>query len=260
MPKNDKDDLLKKIIGLIFEDVPEDENDDGTSEEVILEAPVVEHTIKEKVVKPEVKPQAKPQVKLEPKLQKLAHEEVKPQATTEAVKKTSFGINLNEKPEVKPQAAPKEIEEPIISKYKTITPRYEFKPTISPMFGVVSSDDEKIDKSVSMAGNVNDGNDSKIGTIFSPYYGVIEPHKAKEEAKFTEVENFPEVTKIGDNSEAKEETKSVDPKVEELLSPISENLMDNKKYEDKAVEDVLAKPNDETYVVPETISLFDDLD
>lgn len=176
--------LWRKIVNVFVE----------TEEEVIEEQPKAEPVVRESVrVKPETVKEA---VKKEP----VKQESVK----TEPVKEEKKSIFINEK---KPSAttsttaSPKETTvKPEVKKVVngTAVPQtttkngYEFRPVISPMFGV--NETEVITKPVTNIQTSPVHNSSVLGTIVSPIYGLAQkediPEVIKEEVQEEDIQNF----------------------------------------------------------------------
>ena len=248
---------MKKIIEFIFEDVPVDEYKTDETEEVVVEAPVTRHTFKEKTKTVNKTPERVEPVVRETVVNKTLEETKetdKVKEVKESPKKSNFGIDLNN---VTPKVEKTKIEIKR-STNRTATKKetgYVSQPNISPMFGLVSSDNVATIKTVEMHtkedAKVESG--SKIGTIFSPFYGAIEPKNDEN----IEIEKFPDINKIGEvNEEISEEI----PAAIEESDDEANGFKGVNNYDDINVEDILAKPSDETYINAEEISLFDDLD
>jgi hypothetical protein len=106
------------------------------------------------------------------------------QETLEKTKKSSFeNIVVDERPvdlqsdfQVplnKEQIEPESVSEPRFMDRKPVVSQdvYEFKPVISPMFGVAESEKEHVRPTFVQTAEVK--NDSHLQTVISPYYGAI---------------------------------------------------------------------------------------
>lgn len=263
--------------------------------------PVVEEDAEEtqKVVKPVVKPQ--PQVPVQPKHalkpqteNKAENEKVELKTREEAIanndhlskSKSSFSIDID-----------KSFEEPKFEKVKTqpvkkqTQNKYVPKPAISPIFGVLKErKDPRIIETPQYESESDIKNASKIGTIFSPIYGVApskreketDPIKFKEEAltntKATVIEKITDVdsetncdsepdlkqTSLMDLlDEIPDSQATTEKKITKL--PTFDNLSEKEAVNFKHdlsngnLEDILIKPKDETHIISsnENISLFD---
>ena len=251
---------MKKIIEFIFEDVPVDEYKTKESEEVVVEAPVVRHTFKEKPktvnkVQENVEPVIKESTFKKPAKQVKTVGEV--EEATETPRKSNFGIDLNNVPS-KVEVNKPEIKRTTRTVQNKKNVGYVSQPNISPMFGLVSGENVTPVKKVDMRAKEETKAESasKIGTIFSPFYGVVEP---KVETN-NEIEKFPDINKISEVSETDEtETNCVEENNQESFEE-TKTVKAVNNYDDINVDDIIAKPGDETYINAEEISLFDDLD
>jgi hypothetical protein len=157
------------------------------------------------------------------------------QETLEKTKKSSFeNIVVDERPDDlqsdfqvplnKEQIEPERVSEPRFMDRKPVASKevYEFKPVISPMFGVAESEKEHVRPTFVQTAEVK--NDSHLQTVISPYYGAI--HKdMKTGPEYQKSPASMEPTQI--NSKAKvaqyvEEAKPVEIKnisLEELIAP-----------------------------------------
>ncbi|NTW90668.1 MAG: hypothetical protein HGA35_01830 [Erysipelotrichaceae bacterium] len=152
--------MLKKLASLLFEE----------EEEIVEE----ELSVKEEPVKKEKslitsmnpKPIEKPIEKVIEEPVYVQEVEIEHKAVEEIIKpvKSEFGIAFDEPTPVR--------EKPKVVKEKPI---YEFKPVISPMFGVSES---KKAQAVRPANNPPQSvKKSRINTVISPFYGDIENRK-----------------------------------------------------------------------------------
>ncbi len=223
--------MLKKLASVLFEE----------EEEVVEE----ELSVKEEPIKKEKslitsmnpKPIEKPVEKVVEEPVYVQEEEIEHQAVEEIIKpvKSEFGIAFDEPTPVR--------EKPKVVKEKPI---YEFKPVISPMFGVSES---KKAQAVRPANNPPQSmKKSRINTVISPFYGDIENRKDVSTPKVHQpVLRDPLIEDVTrDLPKYKAENYSLD----DLLSPI-------KPQDDvPMVHEVLKDEEDE---LSHQISLFDDL-
>lgn len=223
--------MLKKLASLLFEE----------EEEIVEE----ELSVKEEPVKKEKslitsmnpKPIEKQIEKVIEEPVYVQEEEIEHKAVEEIIKpvKSEFGIAFDEPTPVR--------EKPKVVKEKPI---YEFKPVISPMFGVSES---KKAQSVRPANNPPQSvKKSRINTVISPFYGDIENRKDVSTPKVHQpVLRDPLIEDMTrDLPKYKAENYSLD----DLLSPI-------KPQDDvPMVNEVLKDEEDE---LSHQISLFDDL-
>lgn len=243
---------MKKLIDFIFE-----------TEEIVEEetkGPLKTHTFTE-VEKPA---QVKEIVK-ETKKEDVVQEKVTSQKQ-EAVKrndvltktKPTFGIDMDDYP------VKKTTKTQSVKKQDTAV-KYESKPPMSPIFGVLESKkDPRIIVTPSTTKQVNSLNSSKIGTVLSPIYGVIQNNNE-------ETKEVIEETKKSDLllvDEIKEEVQQVSTIDDEIVAESSNkndyfnDYFTNKEVvEDKfingSIDEILIKPKDETYIMNQDISLFD---
>ena len=223
--------MLKKLASLLFEE----------EEEVVEE----ELSVKEEPIKKEKslitsmnpKPIEKPIERVIEEPVYVQEEEIEHKAVEEIIKpvKSEFGIAFDEPTPVR--------EKPKVVKEKPI---YEFKPVISPMFGVSES---KKAQAVRPANNPPQSvKKSRINTVISPFYGDIENKKDVSTPKFHQP-----VLKdplIEDVSRELPKYKAENYSLDDLLSPI-------KPQDDvPMVHEVLKDEEDE---LSHQISLFDDL-
>jgi len=223
--------MLKKLASLLFEE----------EEEIVEE----ELSVKEEPVKKEKslitsmnpKPIEKPIEKVIEEPVYVQEVEIEHKAVEEIIKpvKSEFGIAFDEPTPVR--------EKPKVVKEKPI---YEFKPVISPMFGVSES---KKAQAVRPANNPPQSvKKSRINTVISPFYGDIENRKDVSTPKVHQpVLRDPLIEDVTrDLPKYKAENYSLD----DLLSPIKPQddvPMVNEAFKDE--EDELSHQ----------ISLFDDL-
>jgi hypothetical protein len=164
--------MLKKLASLLFEE-----------EEEVIEEELDPKPIPKKVAKPLVKEKVRElepsaiasmnPVKEEVKKEELPRfEEVLPDTKVEQLlqtKKPEFGIEASQPVRPVVEVKPKKVEKSI----------YEFRPVISPIFGVEESRRTPIQKPIV---EVNKHvKRSRINTVISPIYGDLE--KSKEEVK-----------------------------------------------------------------------------
>lgn len=225
--------MFKKLASLLFE------------EEEIIDEPVEEKVDLKRVKKP-----AEP-IKTEPDFRVGFEPE-----QTEKPRKSSFENIVVDEPKTEPdldfkQPAYEERKEPVRHSEPAFADRkpvytkdvYEFKPVISPMFGIAESEKEHVRPTFVQTAEVK--NDSHLQTVISPYYGairkdmktgpehpapvVMEPTytvKAKvaeyvEEAKPAIIENIPlealiAPTPIIETQVEKEETHTLEEKPEDV--------------------------------------------
>ncbi len=223
--------MLKKLTSLLFE-----EEEEVVEEELsVKEEPIK----KEKSLITSMNPKAieKPIERVIEEPVYVQEEEIEHKAVEEIIKpvKSEFGIAFDEPTPVR--------EKPKVVKEKPI---YEFKPVISPMFGVSES---KKAQAVRPANNPPQSvKKSRINTVISPFYGDIENKKDVSTPKFHQP-----VLKdplIEDMSRELPKYKAENYSLDDLLSPI-------KPQDDvPMVHEVLKDEEDE---LSHQISLFDDL-
>lgn len=223
--------MLKKLASLLFE-----EEEEVVEEELsVKEEPIK----KEKSLITSMNPKAieKPIERVIEEPVYVQEEEIEHKAVEEIIKpvKSEFGIAFDEPTPVR--------EKPKVVKEKPI---YEFKPVISPMFGVSES---KKAQAVRPANNPPQSvKKSRINTVISPFYGDIENKKDVSTPKFHQP-----VLKdplIEDMSRELPKYKAENYSLDDLLSPI-------KPQDDvPMVHEVLKDEEDE---LSHQISLFDDL-
>ncbi|MCF0114250.1 MAG: hypothetical protein HUJ56_02775 [Erysipelotrichaceae bacterium] len=163
--------MFSKLKDLLFEE-SEEYDDEEDDDEYGYEEPVI------------VEKRKKP-VRVEADPVRIAPVQSRPQPVAPVVEeKKKLGINIDElqdiamapvEKEVKPE--PVEVKQPV--KKPEVAPRpvapvkekpsYEFTPVISPIFGTNDADAAPISIKTTKSPT---GNDSKIGTIISPMYGV----------------------------------------------------------------------------------------
>ena len=213
---------MKKLIDLLFE--PEEEGD----EKVVVEAPLEP-----------VKPLAEP-VKQPVKDEKPAP--VKTEEKKNEKKRSGSFIDIDELQVRKPSVKKEE------EKKKEEVRPYESQPAISPIFGYV--DKEKAGEPVLHTPQIKKDSGSVLGTVYSPFYGVI---PQKEEPAKTETK--------------RPETPAVDvlPK-EDTIQGVTQHFSAGEMplqgiredgFENHSLEEILH--DDETYVAAQEISLFDEL-
>lgn len=225
--------MLKKLASLLFE-----EEEEIVEEELnVKEEPVKKEKslITSMNPKPIEKPIEKVIVEPVPVLQEV---EIEHKAVEEIIKpvKPEFGIAFDEPTPLR--------EKPKVVKEKPI---YEFKPVISPMFGVSESK-----KAQAVRPTVNPPQSvkkSRINTVISPFYGDVENKKEVSSPKVSQPSY----------------------KFDPLIEDVSRDLP-KYKAENYSLDDLLSpiKPQDDTPMVHEVfkdeedelshqISLFDDL-
>lgn len=225
--------MLKKLASLLFEE----------EEEIVEE----ELNVKEQPVKKEKslitsmnpKPIEKPieKVIVEP-VPILKEVEIEHKAVEEIIKpvKSEFGIAFDEPTPLR--------EKPKVVKEKPI---YEFKPVISPMFGVSESK-----KAQAVRPTVNPPQSvkkSRINTVISPFYGDVENKKEVSSPKMSQP-SYKFDPLIEDVSRDLPKYKAENYSLDDLLSPI-------KPQDDvPMVHEVFKDEEDE---LSHQISLFDDL-
>lgn len=183
--------MFKKLQNLLFED----EDDDIDEEEEEVEQPVRQRRPEPQPArqKPAPQPRVVQETKSESSMQRIdvtqpipAQKEARPQPrnnesifresekpAAQAESKPKLGITIDEKPKpVKKKAAPapKKKEEK-----KNSTPVYQFKPVISPIFGVDEKDMNALKNTTNKINAAEKSrNDGNITPIISPIYGTNE--------------------------------------------------------------------------------------
>ncbi len=194
--------MLKKLASLLFEE-----------EEVTEESPA-----EEKVDLRRVKKHDEPVIAV--KSQPVIQPEI-----VERPKKSSFeNIVVDEPaPQIEPDfksIIPEDRKEPVRPSEPTFIDRrpdyskevYEFKPVISPMFGIAESEKEHVRPTFVQTAEVN--NDSHLQTVISPYYGAI--HKDKKQGP-----EYPDPIVIEPTTPVKAKVAEY---VEEAKAPVIENI------------------------------------
>ena len=224
--------MLKKLASLLFE-----EEEEVVEEELsVKEEPIK----KEKSLITSMNPKAieKPIERVIEEPVYVQEEEIEHKAVEEIIKpvKSEFGIAFDEPTPVR--------EKPKVVKEKPI---YEFKPVISPMFGVSES---KKAQAVRPANNPPQSvKKSRINTVISPFYGDIENKKDVSTPKVHQP-IYKHDPLIEDVSRELPKYKAENYSLDDLLSPI-------KPQDDvPMVHEVLKDEEDE---LSHQISLFDDL-
>ena len=183
--------MLKKLQNLLFED--DDEDEDDIEEE---EAPAPRSVKKPAERKPEPVPEHRETVQpaQKPSIQRIDVTQQVPTVNDRAAekpvqgsvfrqeqpkpaeKKPSIGITVDEKPKasVKKRAVPQKKPEKKEEK-KDTRQNYQFRPVISPIFGVDEKDMNALKNTTSRINNVEkEKKDPNISPIISPMYGVDE--------------------------------------------------------------------------------------
>jgi hypothetical protein len=212
--------MLKKLASLLFEE----------EEEVIEEelSPKESPVVKEKSLINAMNPKPIEEVKLEELVVQEEMDEIEHEAVEDIIKpsKPEFGIAFDEPSPFKDK--PKVINE---------KPIYEFKPVISPMFGVSESKkSQPIRQSVNPPQTLKR---SRINTVISPIYGDVENKRDEKSVSArvaqVAVKHDPYIETVKpDLPRFKSENYSLD----DLLSPI--------------------KPQDDISPIPELIQEVDD--
>ncbi len=224
--------MLKKLASLLFEEEEEIvEEDLDIKEEPIkkeksfisTKSPKPVEKVEEKIVdEPIFRPEEKVEVK-------EVEEIIRPI-------KSNFGIAFDEPTPIK--------EKPKLMKEKPI---YEFKPVISPMFGVSESKkNQAVRQSVNPPQSMKK---SRINTVISPFYGDVDHKQEIDKPKIIQsiVKADPFIEEVSsDMPKFKTENYSLD----DLLSPI-------KPLDDDLIVD--RSMSDEEDELAHQISLFDDL-
>lgn len=225
--------MLKKLASLLFE-----EEEEIVEEELnVKEEPVKKEKslITSMNPKPIEKPIEKVVVEPVPVLQEV---EIEHKAVEEIIKpvKPEFGIAFDEPTPLR--------EKPKVVKEKPI---YEFKPVISPMFGV--SESKKAHAVRPTMNPPQSVKKSRINTVISPFYGDVENKKEVSSPKVSQP-SYKFDPLIEDVSRDLPKYKAENYSLDDLLSPI--------KPQDDAplVHEVFKDEEDE---LSHQISLFDDL-
>jgi len=191
--------MIKKLQNLLFED----EEDIETEEELVdtnktesapvASQPVVTPNEKKEEESPIVLFEEEPVVepsKVEEKKEEVV-EEIKEEVKPVEEKKAEFGIIADDvkkevevKPVVKPTVKPKNNE--VVSE----AVKYNFRPVISPIFGVDEKDINSLKNTTNkINANKKAKNDANISPIISPMYGSGLVKDKEEEAREVEEEN-----------------------------------------------------------------------
>ncbi len=255
--------MLKKLQDLLFE---EDEDIEDEEEEVVEKPHKAKHVQKEEVVQAQPKVEPKPVVEqpvVEEKPTPKPVEEVKapsfdslfsePEETAKPAKK--LGITLDEaKPA--PVVEKKKAEPAKVTPIKKPKPTptkpigYEFKPVISPIFGVDEKDLTAVKNTArKYAAPEKIENDSNVSPIISPMYGTDSEDSPSLIADTVEKSEILEKT-VGNAKNYKAEDDIPEFSLDDiLLASDNEFAQENKPEEKKTPE----APNDETLVLDKTL-------
>lgn len=180
--------MLKKLQNLLFED--EDDDDDIEEEEVPAPRPVRKTAeTRTESASMQSQPAQKPSIQRIDVTQPIPKVEEKPaekpvqgsvfrtEETKPVEKKQTLGITVDETPKPRPEkkrAVPKA--EPVRKETKEPSRQnYEFRPVISPIFGVDEKDMNALKNTTNRINNVEkEKKDPNISPIISPMYGVDE--------------------------------------------------------------------------------------
>lgn len=244
---------MKKFLDLIFETVPDDK------EEEIVQVK------REPVIKDEVKyskPSKETKVFTEKSVPSKEETVNKNDILAKSRTRSNFGIDVGT-PKTRTFSGPK---------IEYGSDKYESQPPMSPIFGVLeTSKDLRSFVAPSITGS-RSATQSKIGTVLSPIYGVMDSGEKKDEIK--------KIVPVNDvdapNELKKTETSAVSAKkTEELYRIQTEKAKDDEYFKEyfnrnlanatnknefanRSLEEILGRPNDETYVASNDISLFDE--
>ncbi len=243
---------MKKFLDLIFETVP-----DEKEEEIV-------QVKREPAVKEEIKySQPQKEIKTAPSKNDAVSEETinKKDILSKSRARSSFGIDVG---------TPKRVHSSPKVDYGS--DKYESQPPMSPIFGVLeTSKDVHSFVAPSITGS-RAATQSKIGTVLSPIYGMMDTGEKKEEIKrITPIEDIP-----ADETHQSEKPQTLTAeKAEELYKIQSEKAKDDEYFKEyfnrnlanatnknefanRSLEEILGRPSDETYIANNDISLFDD--
>jgi hypothetical protein len=224
--------MLKKLASLLFEEEEEIIEEELNPKESLVN--------KEKSLINAMNPKPIDEIKLEEVIVQADVNEIKPEAVEDIIKssKSEFGIAFDEP-------------NPFRDKSKVINekPIYEFKPVISPMFGVSES---KRTQPIRQAVNPPQVlKRSRINTVISPIYGDVENKKIvrTQSARTSQVESKYDPF-IEDSKPELPKYKAENYSLDDLLSPI-------KPQDDiTPIPDPIQEVDDE---LAHQFSLFDDL-
>lgn len=270
--------MLKKLQNLLFEEEDEDIEDDEVEEthhHVKKEEPVQVQQPQQFVQEP--KPVEKPQVSSQPSMKRIdvtqpvpvqpKKEETKaptfdslftePEEKKQEVKQPKLGITLDEsvKPVVKPKPQP--VEKPVVKKKPapkaspSVTNGYQFKPVISPIFGVDEKDLTAVKntaKKYTQKERIT--NDSNVSPIISPMYGRDAEDSPSMIADTVEKSEILEKT-VGNAKSFKAEEDIPEFSLDDILSASDSDYAKEKEVESTAQMKPLfpEEPNDETLVL-----------
>lgn len=237
--------MLKKLASLLFEEEEEIVEEELTVKEETIKKdksftskPVEDPIKKEKSYISSMNPKPIEKVEEEP-IFINEETEIEHKAVEEIIKpvKSEFGIAFDEPTPLR--------EKPKVIKEKPI---YEFKPVISPMFGVSES---KKAQAVRPVNNPPQSvKKSRINTVISPFYGDLENKKEVSSPKIIQP-TYKYDPLIEDVSRDLPKYKAENYSLDDLLSPI--------KPQDDDVPLVHETLKDEEDELSHQISLFDDL-
>lgn len=227
---------MKKFLDLIFESVPEEE---------------------EKESRPQIEPQPiKPAVinKTPQKKEVAIKEDDIAKNDVLSKPKSSFGIEVNT---VKTRTYQ------VKNEYNN--GKYESQPPMSPIFGVLKTNHENHSFIAPSITGSKSASQSKIGTVLSPIYGAIEINDKKDDiikikSEETKDKAVSAETLKEEKTVSQKEVKSEVNDEEYFKAYFARNLhsVTGNDFANRSLEDILEKPNDETYIANDDISLFDD--
>lgn len=241
--------MLKKLASLLFEEEEEviEEEIEPKEKPVKPERSFIPQSIKEKPVKQErslisamnPKPVEIIPEEIKVEIKPIVEDEIKHEPVEDIIKqtKTDFGIAFDEPT-------------PIREKQRVIKekPIYEFRPVISPMFGISESKKNQTVKHV--VNTPQTLKRSRINTVISPIYGDVENKKTTDVPVIrSEKPSYKFDPYIEPESKDLPKFKSENYSLDDLLSPIKPQEDSVEVHETSIEEDELAHQ----------FSLFDDM-
>ncbi len=256
--------MLKKLQDLLFE---EDEDIEDEEEEVVEKPHKVKQVQKEEVV------QAQPKVEPKPVVEQKTVEEKPVQQPVEETKAPSFDSLFSEpkeqaKPEKKQlgitldEAKPAPVEEKKKVEPTKVTPikkpkptptkpiGYEFKPVISPIFGVDEKDLTAVKNTArKYSAPEKIKSESNVSPIISPMYGTDSEDSPSLIADTVEKSEILEKT-VGNAKNYKAEDDIPEFSLDDILLASDNEFAQENKPEEKETPET---PNDETLVLDKTL-------
>ncbi len=255
--------MLKKLQNLLFE---EDEDIEDEDEEVV-EQPRKTKEVKQVVAEPkeEVKPVEQPVVEPQPvketkapSFDSLFTESETKDEPVEVKPAKKLGITLDETPKPAPKPVAEPVK-PVVQKKPKPTPSvsvgYQFKPVISPIFGVDEKDLNAVKNTArKYSANEKIKSDSNVSPIISPMYGADSENSPSLIADTVEKSEILEKT-VGNAKNYKAEDDIPEFSLDDILLASDNEFKEENHIEETTKLDALSKdaPNDETLVLDKTL-------